>query len=633
MLSDFVHERLKGWFARILLGLIIVSFALFGIDAYFQSTGGGQWAAKVEGQTIAALEFDEALKREQARLRELGERDPARLESPELRRQVLDGLIRGQVLVRAAIERGYDLPEEMLFARIAAEPAFQENGRFSQERFQTFLTQRRLSRGQFLQIMRQESLVDHMLGVAVASVIVPKTTGEQLARALAEQREVSRALISAENFLAEARVDDEAIAAHYAAHPELSRVPERIRVAYVVFSPEALLSSVDPGEAELRAYYDSHRNEFAEPESREAAHILIRVPSGASGSEREAAAKRAAEILERAKAAPHTFAALAREFSQDPSTARRGGDLGTIVPGSVFPELEKALAAMKPGEVSGPVQSPAGLHVLLLKSVQPARVRPFEEVRDRVAEAARRDAALRRFNEEAEKFGDLVYAQPGSLEPAAAQYGLRVQVSDWLAREGRLPFPFDNERLLSMLFSSEAIQERRNTEAVEVAPNTLAAARVLEHQPASQRPLAEVREQIARILAREKALKLAREHGQRLLERLRKGEAVPELAFDAPRTVERRGGAGLSPDALRTVFATPATSLPAYAGHATPEGFAVYRISRVTVPAERLAEARQLAPAVLLRAQSSLVSQAYAESVRQRARVEVNEKVLQKAER
>lgn len=631
MLSDTIHERMKGWFARILLGLIIISFALFGVDAYFRGTGGGQWVAEVDGQKISALEFDEALKQEQARLRQQGERDAARLESPELKKRVLDELVRQRVLATAALARGYEVPEEALLAQLAAEPAFQEDGRFSEARLAAFLAQRRLSRAQLLQLMRQDALINQLLSVPVAAAIVPKTTEQRFAAVLAETREVSRARLSFDAYSARVKVAEADIEAYYQAHPEMATVPEQVRVEYLVFSPETLLPTIELGEADLVAYYQAHAAEFAEPERREAAHILLRLRPDAPAATREAVEKKAAELFAQAQKAPEKFAELARQFSEDPATASRGGDLGPVVPGALFPEVDRVLFGMAKGTVAGPVRSPAGLHILFLKSIEPARQKPFEQVKEQVREAARREAALRRFQEEAEKFGDLVYAQYGSLKPAAEQYKLEIQTSGWIARGGRASYPFDNERLLAAVFSDEAIKGQRNTEAIEVAPNTLVAARVVEHKPAGRRPLAEVRAEIERRLAREQAVKLAREAGAALLARLKQGEAVADLKFDAPRLLDRRGAPDWDGDALRAVFSAPATRLPAFAGRETPDGFEIYRISRVVTDPQRVEQAQRMAPALLQRAQASLLSQAYADSLRREAKVELRKELVEKA--
>jgi len=634
MLSDTIHERMKGWFARILLALIIVSFALFGVDAYFKGSGGGQWVAEVNKQKIGSLEFDELLKQEQARLRGLGETDPVKLEGPELKRRVLDDMIRERVLFQAAIARGYDVAEEALLPAVVNNPNFQVDGRFSEQRFEQFLRQQRMSRGQFFHSLRQEALINGMMGVPLAAMFVSKTSSERLARLMGEQREVSKAVISVEPFLARVRVEDAAIEAYYAAHPERSRVAEQAKVEYLVFSPEMLLSRVAVGEAEARAYYDRHAAEFSVPEQREASHILIRLRAEAPDAEKKAAQQKAAEILQQAKAAPDKFAALAKQASQDPSTAAKGGDLGLIAAGSVFPAVEKVLFSMKPGEIGGPVQSPAGLHILLLKSVKPGSQRPFAEVKDLATDGARREAAMRQFNEEADKFGDLVYAQYASLAPAAEQYKLTVQTSGWIERGGAAEGVFKNERLLQALFSDETIKHKRNTEAIEVAPNTLVAARIAEHRPAGQRPLVEVRAEIERILAREQAAKLAVEEGKQALAKLRQGQPAAGLTFGAPRLISRQGAEGFAADELRAVFGAKAATLPAYAGHALDSGgYAVYRISKVEAPQERVAEAQQLAPALLQRTTAMLVGSSYVESLKRNAKIEIRSGALEKSER
>lgn len=632
MLSDTIHERMKGWFARILLALIIVSFALFGVDAYFKGTGGGQWVAEVGKQKISALDFDELVKQEQTRLRSQGEKDPAKLEGVDLKRRVLDQMIRERVLLQAAIGRGYDISDDAVLPAVVNNPVFQENGQFSEQRFEQFLRQQRMSRSQFLQSLKQEALVNNMMGVPLASMFIPKSASEHLAQLLGEQREVSKALIAAEPFLTKVHVEDAAIEAYYKAHPELSRVEEQAKVDYVVFSPEVLLPGITVSDADAKAYYEQHASEFSTPEQREASHILIRISPEAKDAGKKAAEQKAADVLKQAKANPAKFAELAKEFSQDPSTAGTGGELGLITPGSIFPAVEKALFEMKPGEVGGPVQSPAGLHILLLKSVKASTQRPFAEVKDLVMEGARRQAAMRRFNEEADKFGDLVYAQYASLKPAAEQYKLTIQASDWIGRAGG-PGVLKNERLMQALFSDEAIKQKRNTEAIEVAPNTLVAARIADYKPAGQRPVAEVRADIERILAREQAAKMAVEQGEHALAELRQGHSVAGLSFGPAKPLTRQSAEGFAPAEVRAVFQANA-KLPAYAGLALERGgYAVYRISAASTPPERVAEARQLTPVLLQRTTAMQIGAAYVDSLKEDTKIDIRNELLEKSER
>ena len=631
MLSDTIHERMKGWFARILLGLIIISFALFGVDAYFKGSGDGQWVAEVGTQKISAIDFDDMVRQEQTRLRSQGETDSAKLESAELKRRVLDQMIRERVLLQAAISGGYEIGDDAVLPAVVNNPVFHENGQFSEQRFEQFLRAQRMTRAQFFQSLKQDTLVNNMMGVPLASVLVPKSVSDHLARLLGEQREVSKALVAVEPFLAKARVDEAAIAAYYKDHPALSRVEEQAKVEYLVFSPDALLPGVTVSDADAKAYYDQHLDQFSTPEQREASHILIRIPPDAKEAERKAAEQKAAEVFKQAKADPAQFAALAKRYSQDPSTAGRGGDLGIITPGSIFPDVEKTLFTMKAGDVAGPVRSPAGLHILFLKSVKPAAQRPFAEVKDLAMEGARRQAAMRRFDEEVDKFGDLVYAQFGSLKPAADQYKLTIQTSGWIGRQGAASGVLKNDRLLQALFSDEAIRQKRNTEAIEVAPNTLVAARILEYKPAGQRPMAEVRADIERILARQQAEKLAAEQGARDVAELRQGRAVAGLAFGPAKSVTRQNAEGFAPAEVRAVFQAKAAPLPAYAGLALEQGgYAVYRISAVSIPSDRLAEAQQLAPALLQRTMAMQIGTAYVDSLKDDTKIEVRSSMLEK---
>jgi len=629
-----MHERMKGWFARILLGLIIISFALFGVDAYFKGGGSGQWVAEVGKQKISALEFDEKLKQEQTRLRSLGEKDPAKLESKELKQSILDQMIRERILVQAALERGYVISDDALLPSVVNDPNFQEDGKFSEQRFELFLRQNRISRAQYFQSLGKEALVNNMMGVPLVTAAVSKNTVQRLAVLVAEEREVSKAVVGVDQFIAKDKATDAEIDAYYKAHPELSRVAERARIEYVVFSPEAMLPLVQLTDADIKDYYEQHASEFSTPEQREISHILIRLAPSASEAEKNAAEQKVQQILQEAHANPKKFGELAKQYSQDPSTADKGGDLGVITPGSIFPEVAKLAFEMKAGEVAGPVRSPAGLHILLAKSVRPGVQRSFAEVKDAVSESARRQAAMRRFNEEADKFGDLVYAQFSSLKPAADQYKLTIKTTDWFGRNGPAEAILKNEHLMQAVFSDEAIKQHRNTEAIEVAPNTLVAARVAEYTPPGQKPEAEVRADIERALAREHAMKAAEEAGKAYVAQLRQGQAVSGLGFGQPQTISRQDSQGYSDAVIREIFAANAKQLPAYVGLPAGEsGYAIYRITKVMTPADKVAEANQAMPVLLQRAWVTALAEAYVESLKAQSNINVRKDVLEKSER
>ncbi|HEX5476992.1 MAG TPA: peptidylprolyl isomerase, partial [Burkholderiales bacterium] len=307
------------------------------------------------------------------------------------------------------------------------------------------------------------------------------------------------------------------------------------------------------------------------PEQRRASHILVK--------SREEAEKLLAEL----KKSPGRFAELAKQHSQDPGSAQKGGDLGWFGPGMMVKPFEDAVFAMKKqGETVGPVQSEFGFHIIRLTGIQAPKVRPLSEVRKELADELSRQKGTKKFAESAETFSNMVYEQPDSLEPAAERFKLPVRTSGWITRSaGQELGPLDNPKLLAALFSADSLQEKRNTDAVEVAPNTLVAAHVVEHQAAAQRSFADVKKELTDKLRHEKAVALAQKDGAARLERLRKGEDA-DLKWSAPRTVSRQDAQGLPGNELAAAVAADVSRLPAYVGLADPQaGYVLLRISKV----------------------------------------------------
>ncbi|PZP57356.1 MAG: hypothetical protein DI596_09345 [Azospira oryzae] len=326
---------------------------------------------------------------------------------------------------------------------------------------------------------------------------------------------------------------------------------------------------------------------------------------------------------------PGRFAELARKYSDDPGSAGKGGDLGLFQRGTMVKSFDDAVFSMKPGEIRGPVESEFGYHVIKLNEIKESTVRPLAEVKQAIELEVRRQKASRRLSEVAEQFSNLVYEQSESLKPAAEALGLQVETSGWIGRNGMgAPFPV-NERLLEAMFSDDAIKEHRNTEAIEVRPNTLVAVRVVEHKPAATRPFEEVRQEIVQRLKRERAAEMAAKEGQALLAKLTQGEAV-DLPWSRPITVSRQQPHGLPQDAVRDVFRVPAGQLPAYVGVQMPEGgFALYRVSKVIDIGEIDAPKRQAWAQQLSQLLAQEEYKAFFESVRSQAKVKINREWLQ----
>ena len=633
MLADTIHEKMKGPAARIILVILVIAFAWTGVDTYNQAGGSVQVVAKVGEQEIALPVYEEALTKEQSRLRAAGEKNPAVLNSAELKSAVLERLLRERLIVQQATKLGYSTNEAAIRAAIRSEAMFQENGQFSEVRLQRVLEANRLNLKQYIAGIAQDSVSRDLIALQADTAIHPRVTAERLATVMAEQREVSKAVLRAEDFAAQVKVDAAQVQAYYDKHPELSRVSEQARVAYIVFTPEVVLAQIQLSDADLKAYYDKHIDQFAVPEQRDVAHILIRVSPDAKPADKQAARDKAQQVLAAVQQNPAQFAALAKQHSQDPLSAAKGGALGVIQRGTIFPQVEIALFAMKAGEVKGAVESPAGLHILQVKAITGGGQRSFADVRDSVQEAAKRDLAMRKFNEEVEQFGDVVYAQPDSLKAAADKYRLTIQTSDWFERVGPAQGMLKNDRLLSAIFSSDTIQNKRNTEAIEVAPNTLVAARIVDYKPAGNKAIETVKSDIEVKIRKEAAQALALTQGKAMMAELKQGRSAPALKFGAAKKISREQAArdGFSVAETQAIFRANTQTLPSYVSTALPEGgVGIYKISGVASDEKVKQQVLQIAAPSLRQIFSDHIASAYTDSLRAQGKVSVKQAVLDK---
>ena len=616
-----VVTRYKRVIQIVIVVLIVPPFAFFGLEFYTRSITGGDEVATVAGSAITQRELAEELRRQQERLRTAlgGALDAALFEGAEMREAVLENLVAQRLLASEAVRARLVVGNDALREALVAIPGFQRDGRFDPELYRRLVQAQGMSEAQFEARLRHDLSVGQLVRGIAETAIVSRALAER-ARALeGQRREIAEALVPAARFSAGLKVEEAEARAHYEANRERYRMPERVRAHYVVLSAAELGRREPPSEEEVRQAYEARKAQWVVPEHRRASHILVRT--------REEAARIAAE----ARRAPARFAALARAHSQDTGSAAQGGDLGFFTRGMVAQGFEEAVFDMTPGEIRGPVESEFGFHVVRLEAVRPARTRLLEEVRAELVEEIARQKGMRRFGEAAEAFQNLAYEQSESLVPAAERFGLKIEQSGWIERGGAgAPAALGHPKLLAMLFGHDALQGKRNTDAVEVAPGVLVAARVAAHEPARERPFEEVRGEIEAALVREKARALARAEGEAKLAVLARGEDVG-LRWGPVRTVSVRGDATLPEQARRAIFALASAKLPAYVGaDKGDEGYAIYRVLRV-VASEQPDEARH--ESERLRAQRRAGEAQFAgwlAALRVRARVEINRSVLER---
>jgi peptidyl-prolyl cis-trans isomerase D len=513
--------------------------------------------------------------------------DPATMDTPESRRVLLDQMIAQRLVASEAARANLAVSDETLAETIQSIPAFQENGKFSKTQYETMLRAQNppMSPAQFESRLRYDLALSQLVRAVSDTAIVPRSVAERLTALESQKREISDAPLRAEQYLAQAKVDDAKVKAYYDANPAQFSAPERVRAEYVVLSAQSLAGQEPVTDEEIRKVYEARASQFRVDEQRRASHILVKT--------KEEADKLLAEL----KKSPGSFAELAKKHSQDTGSAPNGGDLGWFAKGMMVKPFEDAAFAMKEGQLSGPVQSEFGYHIIKLTGVQAGKARPYEEVKKELGEQIARDKGARKFAEQAEAFSNLVYEQPDSLKPAAERFKLKVQTTGWVTKSASQELgALDNPKLLSALFSPDSIKNKRNTDAIEVAPSTLVSARVLEYQPARQRSFDEAKGEITDLLRKRQAAELAQKDGEAKLQALRKGQD-PGIKWGNPRAVSRREPGGLPQEVLRQVVAADVAKLPAYVGVPVPDaGYVLLRISKVIDPdPKQLAEDKSVA--------------------------------------
>ena len=624
---DFVtkHKRLLQF---VLVLVIVPPFALWGIDSYIRGGVRPGEVADVDGQKIFEQEFAEAIRQQQDRMREmLGKNyDPAMFDSSSIRAELLEGMISQRLLMQHAVRSRLNVSDELLVETITGIPAFQVDGKFSRERYDTALRNERMSPETFDAALRRDLLVQQLSGALADSGLASRVAAHEVARLRAQQREVAEYRIQADS--TRVKITPEAARAFYDANPARFMVPEEVQVEYVALSADALLAAEKIGADEIKAYYDSNISKYGDPEQRRASHILISIKSGAGDPEKAKARERAAQLLAQLRKSPEVFAELAKKNSEDPGSAAQGGDLGFFARGMMVRPFEDAAFRLKLNQISDLVESDFGFHIIRLTGIRAGKMKSMEQARSEIELELKKQRAGRRFAEAADAFSNLVYEQADSLVPAAERFKLSIQRAQGVTRQSAGVPVLSHPKLLAALFADDSIKNRRNTEAIETAPGTLVSARVVDFKPATRRPFDEVRAEIGRQLAQQEALGSARKQGMERLEELKSGKGSA-ARFSAPKLVSRDQPKDVGAEALSQIFRLDASKLPVYAGLESRDGYTIYRVSRVVDVNPDEARERSV-QSELGRASGQQEFKAFLDGLRAKASVQINRAALEK---
>jgi len=583
-----IRDRAHGWIAWTIIILISIPFALWGISSYLD-VGGEPVAASVNGNDILERELDRRVQTARIQLRErLGAAyDPAQFDDQRLRREVLDEMIRETLLTNIANRMGLRVSDQDLRAQILMEPAFQKDGRFDHASYEQILQYQGQSPAMFEAQLRQRIIGSQLIRAVTSSELVTKAERSQYQRLTKQQREVTWLRLPLERFQGQEPIDEAAITAFYEANTARFQIPEQVKLAYLVLDVAGLAAKNQVSDDEIRRLYDTDQARFGQPERRRVRHILLTLPQDADEAAAAAVLTESLSVRQRIQDG-ETFDVVAKAVSKDPGSAGQGGSLGEIEKGMMDPAFEQAAFSLPVGDLSEPVRSRFGYHLIQVEAITPAAVKPFEEVHEQLRGELAKQQAESMFYDLGERLANVVYESADSLDPAAQELGLEIQHSDWIGRqggEGVLGHP----KVTGAAFSDEVLHEGRNSDLIEPEKDVLQAVvvRVVDHREASTRPLDEVRDEIIADLRKERARTLAAEAATAGADQLRGGADWSAVAGESK--IEEPGLVGRNDPKLPAAVRTTAFTLPipaaasASIGTATLENgdAAIVRVSKV----------------------------------------------------
>lgn len=546
-----IRDNSQGWIAKTIIGVIMALMALTGFDALFRATSTSQDAAKVNGEEITQTELSQAADLQRRQLaQQLGKDfDPALLDDKMLRTSALKGLIDRKLLLQGAHDAKFGFSEAALDQQILQMPEFQVDGKFNADRFDQVIRQLGFGRMQFRQMLSQEMLIGQMRAGIAGSAFITDAEVEAFARLEKQTRDFATLTLPAD--LAAAKVTDDEIKAHYDEHAKEFMSPEQVVLDYIELKKSSFFDKVQVKDADLQAAYQKEIANLAE--QRRAAHILIEV----NDKMNDAQAKAKIEEIQQRLAKGEDFAALAKEFSQDPGSATKGGDLGYAGKGVYDPAFEESLYALNKDQVSAPVRSEFGWHLIKLLGVEAPSVPTFASLKDKLTHELKSDLVEQKFVDVSKQLEDAAFEASDLAQPAQ-DLGLKVQTTAAFGRDGGADGIIANRAVLQAAFSPEVLEEGANSGVIELDPETAVVVRSKEHRQPEQLPLAAVSDAIRAQLLKQHASEAVKAKGEALLAGLRDGKTPLAAKQDGVswKVVEAatRTQEGLDPSVLQTLF-------------------------------------------------------------------------------
>ena len=583
---DFVRKHTKVM-QFVLFLLIVPSFVLFGLEGYNRYKDKGEPVARVDGHDILQGDWDAAHKAEIERIRQSAPNlDPRMFDAPEARYATLERLVRERVLSAASVQSKLVTSDAQLARELQGNQMIASlrgpDGKLDMVRYRQLVGGQGMTPEMFEHNVRLDLSTRQVLAGIGGTTLAPAAVASTSINAFFEKREVQTAMFGTPAYAAKVNASDADLEAYYKQNAAQFQAPEEAVIEYVVLDMDTVMKGIAVPEADLKTYYEQNVRRLSGQEERRASHILVAVSKTAAPGEREKAKAKAAQLLAAVKLAPESFAEVAKKNSQDPGSAPNGGDLDYFARGAMAKPFEDVAFSLKKGEISDVVETEFGYHIIRVTDVKLPKQRSFDEMKPELETELRKQQATRKFAETAESFTNGVYEQADSLKPVADKLKLEVRTASNVTR---LPAPgakgpLASPKFLSSLFGPDAIEKKRNTEAIETGPSQLASGRIVKYTAARTLPFAEVKDRVRERFVAVRGAELAKKEGTASLAAWKANPAAAQL--QAATTLSREDAQKQPPGLVEAALRADPAALPAFVGvDLGPQGYAVVKVIKV----------------------------------------------------
>ena len=612
---------------KILLGLTAVPFLLFGVDGYLNNFSNNLTVATVNKDKITLPEYNRAIENVRNRMTSEGKKiDPAMFDSFEFKESVVDGIITKHLLNNDIKKSKFKITDQQLSQYILGMPEFQKDGKFSQELYDKVLQSNQLTPKKFEESIRNDLLIQQVRdGLQKLTFIPPNNLAETL-KATSQQREVSVAEFKTKEYMVKATIAEKDMQSFYDQNKSKFLAPEQVKAEFVVFSLSSILPSINVTEDEVKDFYKANADKYQNQQQREASHILIAASKNAPPVDKSKAKAKAEDILSQIKKNPKQFEELATKYSQDAESAKKGGELGAFGRGMMVKPFDDAVFSMKVNEVSGIVESDFGYHIIKLTKII-GEGGSLDAMKLQLKAELIYQKGQEKFAALTEEFSNKVYEQSSSLDAVSKKFNLPIQKTDWISRNDSDKF-FKNEALMNALYTKESIKDHRNTEAIEVTPNNLISARVVDYKAQSPKPFVDVKKNIEDYLKFEAAKKAVASEGESALKSVT--DVSRKIDWQPAVLVDRKNTKGLSEAVINQAYKMPTDKLPSYSGFIDGNnGYIIVKVNKVAFPNDNNEENKKAFATEYAVALSAEYLTAYLKGLKAKANVSVNKKFFE----